>query len=106
MADALARLAGPQALTGVAATIYTTPAATTAVVRAVHVVNETTTSAAFTLSVGVDGAGKRFFYAQQVAPGDSFDWSGNLVLAAGDVLQAYASAPAALTITISGVTSA
>lgn len=106
MADTLKRLAGPTLLTAAAATVYTVPAATTTTVRAIHVVNETVTLATFTLSIGTDAAGKRFFYQQDVMPTDSFDWTGSLVLAATEVLQAYAGTASALTLTISGVESA
>lgn len=104
MADLLKRLAGPVSLTGTAATVYTVPGATTATVRNIHVTNETGTLATFTLSVGTDGAGKRYFYQVPVAVGDpGFDWDGVLVLAATQVIQAYSGTASALTLTISGV---
>lgn len=105
MADALKRIAGPVALGTAAATLYTAPAATTTTVRAIHVANESGAAATFTLSVGTDGAGKRFFYQVSVAAADAFDWSGVLVLAAAEVLQGLASAATALTIVASGVES-
>lgn len=104
MADTLKRLAGPTLLTATAVTVYTVPAATTGVVRAIHVTNETGAPATFTLSVGVDGAGKRMFYQVPVANADmGLDWTGNLVLAAGEVLQAYSGTASALTLIVSGV---
>lgn len=103
--DTLKRLAGPVALAASAATVYTAPASTLTVLRGLRVVNETGTAATFTISVGVDGAGKRVWYGQSVGAGDGYDWSGSLVLAAAEVIQAYASASAALTITLSGVES-
>jgi hypothetical protein len=107
MADVLKRLGStPLALTTTAATVYTAPASTTTTVTAIHVANEGAAPATFTLSVGADGAGKRFFYGVTVYVGDSFDWGGQLVLAAGEVLQAYASAATALTLTVSGVETA
>ncbi len=105
MPDALKRLTGPAALANSAATVYTVPAATTAVLRHLRVVNETAATATFTASIGTDAAGKRIFYAQAVGPGDAFDWTGNIVLTAAEVLQAYASTAAALTLTVSGVES-
>lgn len=105
--DTLTRIVGPALLTGAAATVYTTPASTTTTVRAIHVTNESGASATFTLSVGTDGAGKRFFYQVPVVNGDmGLDWTGSLVLAAGDVLQAYSGTASALTLTISGVVTA
>lgn len=104
MADTLKRLAGPIALAGAAATVYTAPTATTTVVRAIHVTNETGASATFTLSVGADGANKRLFFAVPVANGSAgFDWTGTLVLAANEVVQAYSNTASALTLTMSGV---
>jgi hypothetical protein len=101
--DTLKRLAGPVALAGAAATVYTVPGSTTAVLRGLHVANESVAAATFTLSVGADAAGKRLWFAQSVAPGDSFDWTGNVPLVAAEVVQAYASAAATLTLTLSGV---
>lgn len=105
MTDSLSRIVGPVALAAAAATVYgPVPAATTVTVRSIHVTNETGTQRTFRLSIGADGAGKRLFYDVPVDPGDEgFDWSGSLVLAAGEVLQAYASTAAALTLVVSAV---
>lgn len=105
MADVLKRLAGPLALANAAATIYTTPAATTTIIRAIRVVNETATAASFTFSIGVDGAGTRIWYQHSVYLGDEFEWTGNMVLAAAEVIQAFASLATTLTITMSGIES-
>jgi hypothetical protein len=101
--DTLKRLSGPAALTTVAVTQYTAPLLTTATIRSIHVCNETSADHTFTLSIGVDGAGKRLFKSQPVAANDSFDWSGMIVLGAGELLQALADANTALTLTVSGV---
>lgn len=103
MADTLKRLSGPTALTTSAVTQYTAPALTTAVLRSVHVANETAADHNFTLSIGTDGAGKRLWKSRTVPANDSFDWSGNIVLAAAEVVQALADAGTSLTLTISGV---
>jgi hypothetical protein len=103
MADVAKRLSGPTALTTGAVTQYTVPGATTAILRSIHVANESGALADFTLSIGTDGAGKRLFKNQDVPTKGSFDWSGFIVLAAGEVVQALASAGTALTLTISGV---
>lgn len=103
MADTAKRLSGPTALTTLAVTQYTVPASTTTILRSVHVSNEATVSATFTLSIGTDGAGKRLWRNQEVPAGASFDWSGFIVLAAAEVIQALASAATSLTLTISGV---
>lgn len=103
MADTLKRLSGPTALTNVAVTQYTVPAVTTAVLRSIHVANESAADHTFTLSIGTDGAGKRLFKDQPVAVGDSFDWTGNVVLAAAEIVQALADTGATLTLVISGI---
>lgn len=105
MADLLVRLAGPVALTTSATTVYTVPASTRTAARSLRVVNEGASAATFTVSVGTDGAGKRVWFAQAVQPGDGYDWTGNLILVAAEVLQAYASANTTLTLTMSGVES-
>lgn len=103
MADTAKRLSGPTALTTSAVTQYTVPGATTTILRSIHVCNETATDQTFTVSIGTDGAGKRLWKAVTCPANDSFDWSGFIVLAAAEVIQALADAGAALTLTISGV---
>jgi hypothetical protein len=103
MADTLKRLAGPVALAAAAGTVYTVPALTGTVLRGLRVVNETGSAATFTLSIGTDGAGKRVWYSQQVAPGDGYDWTGNIPMVAAEIVQAYASAATTLTVVLSGV---
>jgi len=103
MADTAKRLSGPTALTTSAVTQYTVPASTTTILRSIHAANETATVATFTLSIGTDGAGKRLFMALPIGGNDAFDWTGFIVLAAGEVLQALAGTAAAITLTTSGV---
>lgn len=103
MADTLKRLGGPTALSGSAATIYTVPSATTTTIKAIRVANETGSAATLTISVGTDGANKRFIYGLPVPANGDYDWNGTLVLAAGEVIQAYSGTANALTIMISGV---
>lgn len=104
MPDAGVR-AGPTSLTTSAATLYTVPASTTTTVRNVHIANESTTTAVtVTLSIGTDGAGKRFLGPGLSIPASSsYDWSGFLILAATEVIQGTASAATSLTVTISGI---
>lgn len=97
------RLAGPVALATGAVTLYTAPVATTTTLTGIHVANEGAAQATFTLSIGIDGAGKRFFYQVPVATAEAFDWSGTLVLGAAELIQALASAATTLTITVTGV---
>lgn len=106
MADTAKRVAGPTLLTGTAATVYTVPASTTATLRNIHVSNETAAAATLTMSIGTDAAGKRLFTAYTVAANDVVDWSGFMVLAAGEVLQAFSGTASALTLTVSAVETA
>jgi hypothetical protein len=89
MPDVAKRLAGPALLTAAAATQYTVPAATTTILRNVHVSNETAATATFTLSIGTDAAGKRLWTAVDIPTKSSLDWSGFIVLNAADVIQAF-----------------
>jgi hypothetical protein len=106
MADTAKRVAGPTLLTATAATVYTVPASTTTTLRNIHVSNETATAATLTMSIGTDGAGKRLFTGFTVAANDVVDWSGFIVLAAGELLQAFSGTASALTLTVSGVETA
>lgn len=99
MSDSLYRI-GPSALGASALTQYTVPASTQATLRYIHVANETGTTRTFTLSIGTDGAGKRLFKDVEVAAGDAFSCDLNVTLEAAEIIQAYASAAAALTLTI------
>lgn len=103
MADTAKRLSGPTALTTSAVTQYTVPASTTAILRSVHVANESASTSWFTVSIGIDGAGKRLWFQQDVPAKSSFDWSGFIVLAAGEVIQALAQTATSNTLAISGV---
>lgn len=103
MADTAKRLVGPTQLTASAATVYTVPASTTALLRHMRVVNTGTVAATITVSIGADAAGTRIWAGQTVQPGGFLDWSGLMVMAAAETLQAYASAASTLTLTISGV---
>ena len=103
MADTAKRLFGPLALPNSAATQYTVPALTTTAVRNIHVVTTDGASHQFTLSIGADAAGTRYYATQTVYPDVPFDWNGFLVLSAAEVLQAYADSATGCTMTVSGV---
>jgi len=96
------RLQGPAQLAAAAATVYTVPAGRISVIRNIHIVNGTAGDLTFTASIGADAAGTRIFAAQMVNAEDSFDSFAPFVLVAGEVVQAYASAAASLTMTIDG----
>lgn len=103
MADTQKRLSGPALLTASPATVYTVPAATSTILRSIHVSNETGTAATLTMSVGTDAAGKRLFTAYPVAANDVLDWSGFIVLNTAEIVQAFSATASALTLTTSGV---
>jgi O-glycosyl hydrolase len=102
MARIAKRLAGPALVTNSAATVYTAPAATKAVVRHIHVQNPTGSSVSFTLSIGADAAGTRLFDAYVIAAGTVLDHYGAYVLSAAEIIQAVAGTTNVLTLTISG----
>lgn len=102
MTDTAIRV-GPTALTAAAVTQRTVPGATTFVLRNIHVANVVAVPATFRISIGADAAGTRIFHDELVPAGMSFDWSGFMPVAATEIIQAYASAAASLTLTIGGV---
>lgn len=103
MTDTAKRLAGPSLLTASAATYYTVPALTTAIVRSIQVANETGSIATVTLSIGTDGAGKRLFKEVSVPGNGVINEQTFLVLTAAEIIQAFSGTASALTLTISGV---
>lgn len=101
MARAPSRLYGPAALTTGAATKYTAPAATLAVVRHVHVSNTSGGALTFTMSIGADAAGTRLFDAYSIAAGAVLDYWTYHTLQPTELIQALGSGTA-LVITIDG----
>jgi hypothetical protein len=96
------RLHGPAQLGNAAATVYTVPTGRIAVIRNIHIVNPTAGDVTFTVSIGADAAATRIFSDQAAMAEDCYDSFAPFVLAAGEVVQAYASAAASLTMTIDG----
>lgn len=103
MADTAARLYGPAQLGTSAATIYTSPASTVTIIRHLVVCNPTATPSAFYLSIGADADSTRLFHKHTVNGIAQFEWKGFVVLAAAEILQAYADNATTLTMTINGV---
>lgn len=103
MADTAKRLFGPALLTNAAATKYTVPAATTAIIRNIHIANTTGTAATFTMSIGADAAGTELFTAVSIAANTTVILPVFLVMAAAEILQAYSGTTSALNLTLSGV---
>lgn len=102
MARAATRFAGPALVTNVAATKYTVPAASLAVVRHIHVSNPSGSAVTFTLSIGVDAVAVRLFDAYSIAAGTVLDHFGYYALAAGEIIQSLAGTTNILTLTIDG----
>ncbi len=106
--DVPKRLAGPVAGTGAAATLYTCPTATVALVKCVRAVNTSGASRTFVLWLGASGAtadavGLRLYSDAQLDGGAIFAESDALivVLTAGETLRWNGSAD--ITITVSGM---
>jgi hypothetical protein len=96
------RLYGPALLGNAAATVYTVPAGRFAVIRNLHLVNETGGDLTFTIAIGADAAGTRIFNAQRVPAEDVYDSFAPFVMNAGEVLEAYASVAASVNLTVDG----
>jgi hypothetical protein len=105
MADVAKLLVPTSLLTTASVVLYTVSAATTTIVRNIHVMNTGSASATFSLGLnGAAGTAATQIYGAFPVPGSgAFDWSGFLVLPAGYTLQGLASPTNVLTITISGV---
>lgn len=89
-----AALYGPAAAALAAATIYTVPASSVAVVQHIHVTNPTTSTVTFTLSIGADAAATRIYDAIAIPSGGQIDVFTKYVLSAAQILQAFASSTA------------
>jgi hypothetical protein len=104
MADLQKRLSGPSYLTTSAVTQYTVPAATSCILRSIHVVNlHSSAPLNFTMSIGADAGNTRLFHTYALTPLQVLDWSGFIVLNAGEIIQAYGSTTNLLVMTMSGV---
>jgi hypothetical protein len=96
---------GQAAITTSAATLYTTPASTRALVKEISVVNTTAATATFDIylvpSAGTAGTTNALFYQQPLAAKETLQWNGLQVLNAGQTIQVKASATG-LTVVASG----
>jgi hypothetical protein len=101
--DSPKRLSGPTQLTTSGVVQYTVPAATTTVIRSIHAYNVNVATANFTLGIGGVTAALSLYSAFPVPTVGTLDWSGFLVLNAGDTLNALSGTSASLTLTISGI---
>lgn len=97
------RLAGPALVaSGAAATKYTVPSTTKAIVRHIHIENGSASAATITLSIGTDAAGTRILDAVSVPATDFIDHYCYYVLEAAEIMQAFAGTNNVLTLTING----
>jgi hypothetical protein len=96
------RMAGPALVSNSAATKYTVPGSTIAVIRHLHISNPSGSPVDFTLSFGADGTGTRLFDGLAIAADSVYDWYCYQVLAAAEIVQAFAGTNNILTLTISG----
>lgn len=103
MADRERRLYGPAQLTNVAATLFTVPAGVRQILRYMRFALPAGADRTFTLSIGVDAPATQLFRAQLIPGGGAYEWSGFVPLEAGEIVQAYASANAAVTAIITGI---
>ena len=102
MAKTAKRLAGPAQVSNAAATKYTVPASTTAIIRHVHIQNPSGSPVSFTMSIGADAAGVRLFDALSIPAVSPYDWYGYVVVTAAEIVQAFAGTNNILTLTIFG----
>ena len=103
MAGTIKRTFGPLALTTTLTTnVYNnTSALIYDVIRQIHIVNKTASTATFTLYLGATGAnaaGTELWLGQSVAANSSFDWYGMLKMTSADFLVGGAGTGTALTI--------
>jgi hypothetical protein len=96
---------GQAAITTSAATLYTTPASTRALIKEISVVNTTGSAATFDVylvpSAGTAGTTNALFYQQPLGAKETLQWNGLQVLDAGQTIQVKASVTG-LTVVASG----
>lgn len=88
-------------LTNAAATVYTVPGATTAILRTIHVLANSSAKT-FTLALDTDAQSKRIFDAYALTANVPAIFNGWWVVATGKTVQAFASANTAVELQISG----
>lgn len=88
-------------LTNAAATVYTVPAATTAIIRTI-IAQCAAAAHTFTLSRGTDGAATRLFSGYALTQSVPAIFNGWWVVGTGVVLQAFADSNSQVNLSISG----
>lgn len=104
MADTAKRLVGPLLIPTANTLVYTVPAATTTIVRNIHVSNNNGSPVSLNLGIGTTATLANLLYYQfPVPPSGALDWSGFLVLAATETLQVASTIAGQLVIVVSGI---
>jgi hypothetical protein len=96
------RLFGPALLTAAAATKFTGPAGITTRVLHMHFNNEDTSARTVTVSVGADAVGTELFTTFSIAATSVYDYYPVLVIAAAEIIQAFADVTLKVNLTIEG----
>lgn len=96
------RFAGPALVSNAAATKYTVPGSTTALVRSIHVSNPTASPVDFTLSIGTDAAGTRIYDGRAIPADSAVTFWCYHALVAAEIIQAFAGTNNVITLTIDG----
>jgi hypothetical protein len=102
MARTVTRFVGPTRLTNAAATVYTVPGLSKALVRHVHFMNPSAGSIGVTVSIGTDGATTRVLESFTVGAGTTYDWYPYMVLDSAEIVQAFAGTTAIVNMTMFG----
>ncbi len=103
MADIAKRLCGPVAVSTSNTVFYTVPTGVTTIVRNIHIAGASSSTTTISLAIGVTTAPNSLYWGYTVPQNSAFDWSGFLVLAAGETLQGLAGQASLLTLTVSGI---
>ncbi len=93
-------LAGPLQLAAAAATLYT--GVSGSIIRYIQVSNPGASDRTFTLSIGADAASTRIFDAYPILAGHVLTFPVLIPLAAGTIVQGFASAAGAVVILLTG----
>jgi hypothetical protein len=108
MARTPTRFSGPALVSNAAATKYTVPAVSKAIIRHIHVENPSASPVTFTLSIGADAAGTRIFDAFSIPAAAAgvtasvLDHFCYYVADIAEIIQAFAGTNNILTLTIDG----
>lgn len=99
------RFYGPAQLGATAATLYTAPSSARATIRQIFANNPSGSPVDVTLSIGADGASTRIVDEVSIAAGDAINMRrlAHHTLAAGEMLQGFASSGGTVVLTVNGV---